>query len=297
MRKISILLLVLFIGTVMIGCNEITSSTISTTTTTTITSTSTTTTEPNEISFTGFQYVEGIISWDIIPDVKYDVYVNNSLVLENATSYDTTLLASEMIYKIQVHASLGELVSDSGIMLINRMQTAPEAELLTLDLSVNRDEAVYASEVEASLVLNADFVEVPYTYSEGEYLLSASYLASLGYGDHVFYFVFEDSVHALLLTIIDTRTPSLIGTNQIAVDAGSDVVVEFSLYNGSFVSLSGNDITTEDYSIVSGILTIDGSYIQNKFVNEPGRTTLILSYTLQAADSIIIGYLFITLND
>jgi hypothetical protein len=119
------------------------------------------------------------------------------------------------------------------------------------------------------------------------------FLDTIAYGTHFMLFYTSIGIIELQLQIIDTRKPFMISSSQINVILGEDVVLEFELFDGGFVDLSGNDITMEDYHFEGSTLRIHGDYIQRIFTRDPDRSVLILGYTLSANQHITIGYLFI----
>lgn len=135
-----------------------------------------------------------------------------------------------------------------------------------------------------------------YTYEEGVLSIPQSFFDNLAYGEYQILIYANIGLIHLNIQIVDTRKPYMVSSSQIYVSLGQSVNLEFVLYDGEIVSVSGNDITEDDYTIEGSTLIISGEYIQRIFTRDTERTVLILGYTLSANQHITIGYLFIRIQ-
>jgi hypothetical protein len=76
---------------------------------------------------------------------------------------------------------------------------------------------------------------------------------------------------------------------------GKDVEVIFNLCEYNFSSLSGNNITEDDYVYADGVLTIYQTYVDRILEAQPDRKMLILAFVIARDDRMhtVIGYIFI----
>jgi len=132
-----------------------------------------------------------------------------------------------------------------------------------------------------------------YIFTAQRVTLKNTYLVTLSTGHHLFTILTLDGFHIIDLNILDTDKPYLITNNQVFTDHSTDLTFTFELFGGEFTGLSGNEVTAEDYTLIDNILTIDKDYVAFMFSLDPERETLILAYTLELGDNIVIGYLFI----
>ena len=138
------------------------------------------------------------------------------------------------------------------------------------------------------LVKNEDYQE-----SDNSVTILHDYLSGLSVGTHEF--TIESTVGSFEIEIemIDTWEPYLSQVGSIHYEVGKDLILDYELFGGLIVNLSGNDITLADYTIDGYRVIIDGDYIHQKFVSTPERTTLIIAYTISFNSDTKIGYLFI----
>jgi hypothetical protein len=134
------------------------------------------------------------------------------------------------------------------------------------------------------------------SYASGVLRIHREYIEELSYGEYTFLLTTSEGLIELQLLIYDTRKPYLVSSSQVYLTLGDDAVIEFKLYDGTFNSLSGNDISSEDYSIVGSTLTIDGEYIESIFTRDVERTVIILGYYISTGSHVILGYIYIRLN-
>jgi hypothetical protein len=123
-------------------------------------------------------------------------------------------------------------------------------------------------------------------------LLKSSYLSTLNVGAHKFYLSTSFGDYEFIINITNTDRPYMISGSEIYNTGSHPANFYFELFGGTITALSGNQIQTSDYLINPSHIQIQASYISSMFEN-PERQTLILSYTLEKGNQIVIGYIFI----
>ena len=241
---------------------------------------------------------EHLVTWDVMDGaIRYTVYVNGQ-------GYDTTdnsyslLEFDATVFVVQVRAVYtsgasiaSEIVIDEGRAEIISTIKFNYSIQSSFDLSViHLDSLIYILEESAELELDLS----KYQYAAPQMLsMNASFLNTLSVGKHTFKVVTYEGYFMVEMNIIDTIKPYIISSSEVNSDFSTDIIFLYELFEGSIKSVTGNDITADDYSIDGGVLTVDIDYVRNKFETEPERTTLILSYTLEQGENIVLGYLFI----
>ncbi|HBY65430.1 MAG TPA: hypothetical protein DEG42_03455 [Acholeplasmataceae bacterium] len=132
-----------------------------------------------------------------------------------------------------------------------------------------------------------------YQYLSQTVQLDALFIQSLSLGYQTFTILTLQGFYIIDINIITTEKPYLINSSEVFTDFTKNLILTFELFDGFIGTLSGNDITTDDYTIDGNTIVIDIDYVEAKFIADEERTTLILVYTLEQGDDIVIGYLFI----
>jgi hypothetical protein len=96
----------------------------------------------------------------------------------------------------------------------------------------------------------------------------------------------------LAILITETQLPYLISNNTIDFDS-NDITLNVELFGGTIVGLSGNSITSSDYTLSGSSITLHSTFINQYFSTHPNETTLSIKYDLRLGDSYVFGYLFI----
>ena len=120
------------------------------------------------------------------------------------------------------------------------------------------------------------------------------YLQTLDIGIHLFT-VSLGNLGSFVVTvnIINTILPYIVTHNTTTQAPTKDLVFQYELFGGVFLTLSGNDITSNDYIINENVVTIKTSFIDAYFEAHPELQTLSLKYDLQKDDQFVFGYIFI----
>lgn len=103
----------------------------------------------------------------------------------------------------------------------------------------------------------------------------------------------EIGMITLDINYITNTIPKMISDNNIT-NSTKDINLIFDLCGGELIELDGYLLTTDDYTMVGDLLTINSDYANTIFTNEPNLNQIILSYQLQAGDEIVIGYINVT---
>jgi len=124
-----------------------------------------------------------------------------------------------------------------------------------------------------------------YYLDDDKLYFSSSYLQSLPLGSYTYEIYVSKGKFHLAITIIDTELPYITTHNTVTFN-DNDLTFTFELFGGSILSLSGNNISTADYTIIDEDLVIKRAYIKNYFISNPEETFLTLTYNLQLGDSL-----------
>lgn len=103
----------------------------------------------------------------------------------------------------------------------------------------------------------------------------------------------QGKVH-LDIRFTDSEAPHFISHTTFTYNY-EDILLLFEPLNGEFISLSGNNITENDYNLMDNQLTIKHDYIDSILDENPDRNTIILGYQFALDGDITIGYLFINM--
>lgn len=250
--------------------------------------------------FWNLELNEDLLTWNSITEIdSYLLWINGVSVSITNHSYDLSGLETGHIYELKVEATDNgvPLYFSPKIFYVKNVTISQTVDLeydkfspgdLEIDVTTGVGELLY--------VLDSSHEEI-IVEEESGYYFTENYLTEVSYGFHYFYFVFENAYVLVNLTIVDSREPELISSSVQAVNFEESAVFEFNLYDGVFIGLSGNKITSSDYSFEDGVLTIYSDYIEAIFEEDPLRENLILGYTIQVGPDIVVGYLFIQLNN
>lgn len=251
---------------------------------------------------TNLNYVDGILFWDSVPNaIHYAIYVGTNLYTTTDTNKSLSLTSSyrteikvRAIFRLgaseftpSIYASYSMTVLSSTTKNYSK-QSAFNLELKTFE---NNAEVLSVTNIMEEPVALSNFLVVDHTI-----FFKSEYLSTLMVGNHIFILETNFGNHEFKINITNTNRPYMITSSEIFANFIEDVVVTYELFGGEVLSLSGNEITESDYSISGNTVTIDKDYIKDQFVKLPSRTTLILGYTLESGDNVVIGYIFIKKN-
>jgi len=247
-------------------------------------------------------YVDGILFWDLVPGAKYyEIYVDSQLYTTSDTSKILPLYGTiRREIKIRAYFILGRSefspsIFASGELTILSSTTKNYSKQSSFDLEVK------TFENNATILSVIDIMDQTVDLSNlnvsGQTVsLKSAYLKALPEGMNIFIVETNFGSHEIKINITNTSRPYMITGSEIHTNFANDVEVYYELFSGEVLSLSGNEITTSDYTITNNKVVIDKEYIKDQFDKVPNRTTLILGYTLQSGDNVVVGYIFIKTN-
>ena len=99
----------------------------------------------------------------------------------------------------------------------------------------------------------------------------------------------------VIIDVVNILNPALISDDHIIYQEDMDMSFTFELNGGEFIGLSGNNITTDDYTFEDELLVIKASYIHRLLEDNPNRETVILVYQLSKGSNVIMGFIFINI--
>jgi uncharacterized protein YcfL len=266
---------------------------------------------PDLFGVYNFRIVDKILSWNPQPLAdRYLIFINGDIItfpidettLPEDLFYDLSNLEPNAFYEISVAVGYRQWTSGwssflqyDGAFEYNGLFAFTYALSQTDDLVFELGGVdTQILQIEGEGFLGGEVQKI--SWEGNDVTFHKEYLQDLSYGEKSFLFTTSEGIYEIRIDVVDTRKPYLVSSSQINVALGADAVVTFELYDGEFVSLSGNDITEDDYSVVGNVLTISGSYIQAIFQRDAERTVLILGYYLTANEHITVGYLFIRIQ-
>jgi hypothetical protein len=132
-----------------------------------------------------------------------------------------------------------------------------------------------------------------YTFENRILTLKSTYLTTLTVGEQILTVTTNIGSFQININIFDTSKPYMMSKSEVFTDFSTDVTVIYDLFGGSISGLSGNNITASDYTITNNTVTISKTFIENAFTSEPTRETLVIGYTLESGNNVVIGYIFI----
>ncbi len=224
----------------------------------------------------------------------YTVKINTNTVDIITNNYNLGNLPNNQSYQIYVKSNSGEDSSEYSVPFNYEKYTSSG---ITIDSTFNMNSefdlivSFQDLEVHSLKIGNSSLL---YSFTNGELIISGEYLKTKT-NDITLNVYTSEGITILNIAFEDTEKPYLKGQSELTFLTSSldDITVEFELCGGSFISLSGFDITLEDYSVENGVLTINNSYITDVLDNLV-EETFMLGYYLENDGIITIGYLFIT---
>jgi hypothetical protein len=115
-------------------------------------------------------------------------------------------------------------------------------------------------------------------------------------GIHTLVLLTPNGYITVMIDVIDPFNPIILSDDSMIYTPDVDMIFQFDLHGGSFVGLSGNDITTSDYVFLDNELIIYASFIEKILDDNPSRETVILVYQLTKNSNIFMGFIFINIT-
>jgi hypothetical protein len=236
------------------------------------------------------------LTWDVIEGASsYEVLLNQTIipVTTNTLSLEP-YLPDVLIIKVKAVYPSGSSTYSEQLIYTEDAEILGELKYKfstnsTFDLTIFETSKFITMYNDNNQIMQSNV----YTYTNQEVKFLNTYLKALDTGLHEYKVLTEDGFYIVEIDVTNATNPYMINNNQIYSSFEDDITLQFELFGGTIQNVSGNNIESSDYTINQSQLVISIDYVQNIFENEPERTTLILSYTLQYNQDIIIGYIFI----
>ncbi len=246
---------------------------------------------PQELSFD-----DGLISWSSLVDsTSYTLNINGETIEVFDTSYNLSVVQNT-IYEISIKANYqsGSSVF-SETLYVHTFSTADTVydtdfnRLLPIGLDV-----ILADEISIeAFFVDGEYQPLSYITKDHEKLqFNGDWLTILSPGTYTFTLITLTSRIDINVTVYEDNNPTMLSSNTVIYN-GEDMSFAFELFGGEISSLSGQDITSDDYSITEDQITIYSSFIDGILNDNPDRETVIFSYTIRKDEDIKIGYIFI----
>ncbi len=248
---------------------------------------------------TQLQVNQGVVTFDAVENAdKYVIEINGMEYEVTETSYTITEVGT---YQVRVKA-ISEAFPDSFYTDKITFTITRELDSLRYNYSIHSTFDLFLMTLSTPMEItsvsdgNATLDDTTYTMTDLSIFFNSDYLQTLLVGEHTFTFILNYGSFEVTINILDTTRPYMISQSQIYTALDQDVIVMFELFGGEVRSLSGNNITVEDYMIDGSSVTINHTFIQNAFTEDPSRETLIIGYTLERGLDMVVGYIFIYPN-
>jgi hypothetical protein len=302
MKKALLSLLILMS---LIGCTNVTTlsndSTTNTSSSTTTLSTDTTLpivlATPSNITMNE-SYV---LSWDPVDlATSYLIKINDQVMSVSETSYDLSTMEHNHFYDIQIKAINQNNESlYSEIMELQLFDTIDET--INTYYSINSTSDYYLDLIGYGDILDIRYNHIPsdtdenssfWEFEDDILSINQEFLSSLPVGGYLFIVYFTTGVMSVEITLIENTGPYPIYGQTLKQVMGEDVVIRFDIMNCEFIGLSGNGIEGTDYTFENNILTINSSYLDPLFLDNPTRN-IIIGYEFSVGEDTIISFLII----
>lgn len=244
---------------------------------------------------TNLRIYEDMVSFDSVDfATSYVIEINGEEIEITDTYYS---LIGYGTFNVRVKAK-AEGYIDSTYTRISSFVWLDDYQDVSLNYSIHRSTDLFIYDFDEmtyviSLFSRDTFIDRQDYYLDDDILyFSSNYLQSLSLGSYTYEIYVSKGKFNITITIIDTELPYMTSHNTATYD-DQDMTFIFELFGGSITSLSGNDISIADYTIIGEELVIKRAYINQYFISNPEETSLSIKYNLQLGNSFVFGYLFI----
>jgi hypothetical protein len=244
---------------------------------------------------TNLRIYEDMVSFDSVDfAMSYVIEINGEEIEITDTYYS---LIGYGTFNVRVKAK-AEGYIDSTYTRISSFVWLDDYQDVSLNYSIHRstdlfiydfDEMTY---VISLISRDISIDQQDYYLDDDKLYFTSDYLQSLSLGSYTYEIYMSKGKFNITITIIDTELPYMTSHNTVTYD-DQDMTFIFELFGGSITSLSGNDISIADYTIIGEELVIKRAYINQYFISNPEETSLSIKYNLQLGNSFVFGYLFI----
>ena len=243
---------------------------------------------------------DGVLKWDAPSTYSsFNVLVNDATHSITDLTFDLSGLDSEQLYRLKVQTShAGSVSAYSSERLYHTFTEVVETKEATFNQAVLRHFGINltgVTEVDA-VILNHRALD--FTLGNESIALDYSELINLDLDKvYTIEIITNLGLIEIELSLEYEEKPFLVSSRTMVYVPNEDLVFEFELYGGSFSNLSGQSISSTDYTFEDGILTINAAFIEGILTNDPDRSRVIFSYLLTSeGNDTFIGYLFIEIE-
>lgn len=126
----------------------------------------------------------------------------------------------------------------------------------------------------------------PVTVVNNQLIFEAETLKNLSQDKHLFEIELDSESIFVTILINDQTKPYVINQHALYYQVGKDVELRLELFDQMFISLSHNQMTTDDYVYNDNTLTIYASYL-DKVLKDNEKAIMVLQYGLNQQYSAI----------
>ena len=123
--------------------------------------------------------------------------------------------------------------------------------------------------------------DVEVTTLNGQVIIENEVIKTFNVGVNTFEIQVDSEVVLIKLEITEVTKPYVINVHSLTFKEGIDVTLQLELFDQIFISLSHNEMTTDDYTWDNGTLTITATYLETVLTDE-NNVVMILQYMLDS---------------
>ena len=123
--------------------------------------------------------------------------------------------------------------------------------------------------------------DVELTTLNGQVIIENEVIKTFNVGVNTFEIQVDSEVVLIKLEITEVTKPYVINVHSLTFKEGIDVTLQLELFDQIFISLSHNEMTTDDYTWDNGTLTITATYLETVLTDE-NNVVMILQYMLDS---------------
>lgn len=240
-----------------------------------------------------------IIRYDnVVNATHYVIDVNGEEIEITGTSYYIEAYG-DITVRVKARA---KDYKDSNYSSVLTLKRAFPFEDIRLNYSIHSSKDLHIltlPENISTVGIMSDDIEIgmhDFTKIDNNLVFKQSYLNTLDKGVYTYAIDLRSfGSFTLEISITDNELPYLV-SNNIQSFSGNDLLLNFELFGGSFVGLSGNGITTDDYEITDSTVKISNGFLSQCAMENPEETALSITYDFVLDDHYVFGYIFIDLT-
>ena len=240
-----------------------------------------------------------VLTWDALDALYYTVWLNDAPYEVTDSVFELPVLEEDTLYLITVTATYEHGVSDhSNKRYYHTFNDAYLSQTVTYNRLTETPLYVLLETSDRIEVILSENIAIDYQALDTQLIMIPhGYLRALNQVSQRFEMITQVGLVELNVTFVAEEKPYLASNPNVNYIPNQDIELIFELFDGTFEGLSGQGITSKDYTMDGQLLTIHSAFIESILSEQPDRSTIIIGYQLRQRDSISIGYIFIYIRD